>query len=40
MELSGQYHTILPTKKEMLAYFVWKDMCKDDEQNTRVPSKQ
>jgi hypothetical protein len=40
MELSGQYYTFLPTKKETSGYFVWKDMCKDDQQNTRVPTKQ
>ena len=27
-------------EKETLAYFVWKDVFKDDEQNTRVPTKQ
>jgi hypothetical protein len=36
---SGQYHTGSPTKKETSAYFVWKDTCKGDKQNTHVPTK-
>jgi hypothetical protein len=36
---SGQYRTVLPTKKETSPYFVWEGVCKGDQQNTRVPTK-